>query len=81
MGIPQGSIIAPILFNIIIHELPKVLSNKTHVAQYANDTAIWVNTTLRKHTNTRVVNHVQKLYQSEINKLIAYMKDNGRRRV
>ncbi len=25
MGIPQGSVIAPILFNIIIHDLPKVL--------------------------------------------------------
>ena len=49
----------------------------THVAQYADDIAIWVNTTLRKHTNKRVVNHVQKLYQSEINKLTTYMKDNG----
>ena len=29
------------------------------------------------HTNKRVVNHVQKLYQSEIKKLTAYMKDNG----
>ena len=77
MGIPQGSVIAPILFNIIIHDLPKVLSNNTHVAQYADDIAIWVNTTLRKHTNKRVVNHVQKLYQLEINKLTAYMKDNG----
>ena len=74
MGIPQGSVIAPILFNIIIHDLPKVLSNNTHVAQYADDIAIWVNTTLRKHTNRRVV---QKLYQLEINKLTAYMKDNG----
>ena len=71
MGIPQGSIIAPILFNIIIHDLPKVLSNNTHVAQYADDTAIWVKITLRKHTSKRVVNHVQKLYQSEINKLTA----------
>ena len=60
MGIPQGSVIAPILFNIIIHDLPKVLSNNTHVAQYADDTAIWANTTLRKHTNKMVVNHVQK---------------------
>ena len=45
------------------------------MAQYADDIAIWVNTTLRKHTNKRVVNHVQKLYQLEINKLTAYMKD------
>ena len=50
------------------------------MAQYADDIAIWVNTTLRKHTNKRVVNHEKrkkKLYQSEINKLTAYMKDNG----
>ena len=48
------------------------------VSIYADDIAIWVNTTLRKHTNKRVVNHVQKLYQLEINKLTAYMKrDNG----
>ena len=79
MGIPQGSIIAPILFNIIIHDVPKVLSNNTHVAQYADDIVIWVNTTLRTHKNKRGggVNHVQKLYQLEINKLTAYMKDNG----
>ena len=69
MGIAEGSIIAPILFNIIIHDLPKVLSSNIHVAQYADDIAIWVNTTLRKHTNKRVINHVQKLYQLEINKL------------
>ena len=77
MGIPQSSIIAPILFNIIIHDLPKALSNNRYAAHYADDIAIWVNTTLRKHTNKRVVNHVQKLCQSEINKLTAYMKDNG----
>ena len=54
-------------FNIIIHDLPKALSNNSHVAQYADDIAIWVNTTLRKHTNKMVVNYVQKLYHSELN--------------
>ena len=49
----------------------------THVAQYADDIAIWVSTTLRTHTNKWVVIHVQKLYQSELNKLTAYMKENG----
>ena len=86
MGIPHGSIIAPILFNIIIHVLSKVLSNSTHVAQYADDIAIWVNTTLRKHRNKKVVNHVQNLYQSELNTLTAYIKEtdlnyHGRRLV
>ena len=70
MGISQGSVIAPLLFNTIIHDLPKALSSNIHVAQYAQDIAIWVNTTLRKHTN-KVVNHVQKLYQLEIKKNVA----------
>ena len=86
MGIPHGSIIAPILFNIIIHDLPKALSNNSHVVQYADDIAIWVNTTLRKHRNKKVVNHVQNLYQSELNTLTAYIKEtdlnyHGRRLV
>ena len=55
--------------------LPKVLSNNTHVVQYADDIAIWVNTTLRKHTKKSVVSYVHKLYQSEMNKLTAYMKE------
>ena len=50
---------------------------QTHVEQYPDDIAIWINTTLRKHTNKKVVNHVKKLYQSELNKLIAYMKETG----
>ena len=34
-------------------------------------------TTLRKRTNKRVVNYVQKLYQSELNKLRLYVTENG----
>ena len=72
MGIPQGSIIAPILFTILMHDLQKTSIN-THVAQYTGDIAIWINTTLRKHTKKRVVNYLQMLYQSELNKLIIYI--------
>ena len=50
---------------------------KTRVAQYADYIAIWINTTLRKHANKRVVNYVQMLYQSYLNKLIIYMKESG----
>ena len=47
------------------------------MAQYADGIAISVTTTLRKHTNKRVVNHVQNIYQSELYQLTAYMKENG----
>ena len=50
------------------------LKLNTHVAHRADDVAIWVNTSLKKHTNKRVVNHVRKLYQYKLNKLAAYMK-------
>ena len=59
MGIPQGSIIAPMLFTILIHDLPKALSKTTHIAQYADDIAIWINTALRKHTKKGVIDYVQ----------------------
>ena len=47
MEIPQGSIIAPIIFIIRVHDLPKaLLKNTPHVALYADIIAIWINTTL-----------------------------------
>jgi ribonuclease HI len=76
-GIPQGSIIAPLLFTILIHDLPKALSKHTHVVQYADDIAIWMHTSLRKRTDKRVVNYVQQLYQAELNNIQAFMKNNG----
>ena len=76
IGIPQGSIIAPILITILIHDLPKALSNNTHVAHFAYDIVIWANTTLRTNKNKRMVNYAQKVYQSELNKLIILYEIN-----
>ena len=77
LGIPQGAILAPILFSILLHDLPKALSPNTHIVQYADDIAMWINTSLRKHTKQRVINYVQKIYQDELNKLCKYLKENG----
>ena len=48
MGIPQESVVAPIVFSSIIHDLPKSMSHDTNIVQYADDIAIWMNVALRK---------------------------------
>ena len=40
-GVPQGSIIGPLLFVLFINDMQNCVSEGTHIALYADDTKIW----------------------------------------
>ena len=56
MGLPQGSVLSPTLFNLFLADLPSTLDNDTEVAQYADDISLWQKVSLKNpckksHTN------------------------------
>ena len=69
MGIPQGSVIAPLLFNILIFDLPKCLSKQVVLVQYADDICMWSKVTMRKNTPKRTLKYIQRYYQLDLNKI------------
>ena len=40
-GVPQGSVLAPVFFSLLINDLPASLSSSVSCSLYADDLAIW----------------------------------------
>ncbi len=65
-GIPQGSVLGPILFVIYINDLPEIVDEKTHIFLFADDTKVF-----REIRNTEDC----KLLQEDLSKMFQWTQD------
>ena len=66
-GVPQGSIIGPILFILFINDITSQISPGTNIALYADDTKIW---------REIITGDDHWILQNDINKLLNWAKLN-----
>ena len=78
MGVPHGSVIAPLLFNIMVHDVDTAVKGKVVLTMYADDLAIWTDTHIRRlHTNSSWVKQSMKLFQEAVDGVVHFMQVNG----
>ena len=81
MGVPQGSVIAPLLFSVMLYDINKIQKHDAIITLYADDLAIWKESKCRKFTDITKTNsflrQIQKQFQEIINTVNQYMFQNG----
>ena len=69
-GVPQGSILSPILFEIKINSITKTLNTNIENSLYVDDFNI-------AFTSNSKINHTERILQHQINKLEIWANENG----
>jgi ribonuclease HI len=67
-GVPQGSVISPLIFNIMVNDIPSVIKN-VRISQFADDIALW--------KTGRNVRYIADQIQQNIDRLVGWCKQWG----
>ncbi|XP_064470944.1 uncharacterized protein LOC135385517 [Ornithodoros turicata] len=68
-GVPRGSVLSPLLFNVIMASLPALLPHHTRLTLYADDICLWTSAARR--------DTIQHQLQGGLDIIVAYLTDRG----
>ena len=76
MGVPQGSVISPLAFSVMLHDIDQVDVGDATTTLYADDLALW-QTAPNKRLNTNRNKKFMVQYREAVKNIENYMSDNG----
>ena len=78
MGIPQGSIVAPTAFSLMLCDISFIELKNASISLYADDLALWSTSERYRKTYTeRFTKSELKIFQENVDKISNYMFYNG----